>query len=62
MGDGLTFTIRYQRKIQTVPYENLTIGLEMEFLRHDTDEDLAFERVRQTVEKWIHESLNGERR
>ena len=58
----LRFTVRYQRKLQTRPYENMTIGLEMEFQRHDTDEDLAFKRVRETVEKWIDESLNGARK
>lgn len=61
MGDGLKFTIRYQRKLQTRPYENMTIGLEMDFdIDYNVDE--AFKQIMQIVEQQIHDALNGARK
>jgi hypothetical protein len=54
----LKFTVRYQRKIQPQPYENMTIGLEAEFLEKKDDPDTAFKFVRSKVEQWIDEALN----
>jgi hypothetical protein len=58
LSDALKFVVRYQRKVQPQPYENLTIGLEREFLDSDVNKDTAFRMVRNQVEYWIHESLN----
>jgi len=64
----LKFTVRYQRKVQTRPYENMTIGLEMEFpIDHskiDDERTLDFivdgiyKKTREIVERWIDEALN----
>jgi hypothetical protein len=69
LSDALKFTVRYQRKVQPAPYENLTIGLEMEFPIAKEDINIkpffnkqtnyAFKIVRNKVEEWIHESLNS---
>lgn len=60
MGE-LKYVVGYSRKVQTVPYENVAISLQMDF-RFDHDKDEAFKLVRDTVERWLDESLNsGER-
>jgi hypothetical protein len=56
LGD-LKFTVRYQRKVQPQPYENMTIGLEAEFLEGENP-DIAFKFVKKKVEDWIFEALN----
>ena len=51
------FSVSYTRKVQTRPYENITINLTSEF---DTDEvsfDYAHSQIRSKVEEWIKDDL-----
>jgi len=47
------YTLTYGRKVQTRPYEMLTIELSHEFETSLTGHDEAFMYVRDTVDKWI---------
>jgi len=50
------FSITYVRKVQTQPYENVTIGLTQEFEDKMSHDD-AFKEVRDRVEVWINYEL-----
>ena len=47
----------YARKVQTMPYENVTIGLTREFNEDEVSHDDAFKEVRDTVETWVNYEL-----
>jgi len=51
------FTVSYTRKVQTVPYENVTISLTQEFDDDRCSPDYAFKEVRDTVNRWIAAEL-----
>ena len=51
------FSIAYARKVQTIQYENITIGLTAEFDDKDTTHDGAFSLVREKVNQWIEQDL-----
>jgi len=51
------FSITYVRKVQTQPYENVTIGLTQEFDEGKVSHDDAFKEVRDRVEMWINYEL-----
>ena len=47
----------YARKVQTMPYENVTISLTREFDEDEVSHDDAFKEVRDTVETWVNYEL-----
>lgn len=47
----------YTRKVQTVPYENVTISLSQEFDDDEVSYDYAFKEVRDRVNRWIDVEL-----
>ena len=51
------FSISYSRKVQTVPYENVTVSLTREFDEGEMSYDEAFKEVRDTVEVWVNYEL-----
>jgi len=51
------FSILYSRKVQTHPYENVTITLTIEFDDKDTTHDGAFSLVREKVNQWVEQEL-----
>jgi len=51
------FSIIYTRKVQTVPYENITISLSQEFDDDEVSYDYAFKEVRDRVARWIDVEL-----
>ena len=51
------FSVSYTRKVQTVPYENVTISLTREFDEDECSPDHAFKEVRDTVEQWVAAEL-----
>lgn len=51
------FNVTYTRKVQTVPYENLTISLSQEFDDDEVSYDYAFKEVRDRVNRWIDVEL-----
>lgn len=53
------FSVSYARKVQTRPYENLSVYLIEEFDTDEISQDDAFSRVHTTVEKWIEEKLKS---
>ena len=52
------FSVSYTRKVQTVPYENVTVNLTREFDEDLCSPDQAFKEVRETVAKWIDAELH----
>lgn len=50
------FSVSYTRKVQTVPYENVTISLTQEF-DDEVPYDHAFMEVRCKVDAWIKAEL-----
>lgn len=61
MSENLKFTVTYVRRVQTAPFENMVVGLEMEFPRNYT-RDQAFKEVRDMVERWVDEQLNPKKK
>lgn len=53
------FSVSYARKVQTRPYENLSVYLIEEFDTDEISQDDAFSRVNATVERWIEEKLQS---
>ena len=51
------FEVRYSRKVQTLPYENITITLTAEFDDEDMTHDGAFSLVREKVNQWVEQDL-----
>ena len=51
------FTVSYTRTVQTVPFENLKIGISKEFNTEDVPEEFAFAKVRDMVETQIDADL-----
>ena len=51
------FSISYTRKVQSQPYENVTISLTREFDEDETPYDHAFMEVRSKVDAWIKAEL-----
>ena len=51
------FSVSYTRKVQTVPYENVTVSLTREFDEDEVSHDEAFKEVRDTVETWVNYEL-----
>lgn len=51
------FSISYSRKVQTIPYENITVTLTAEFDDEDITHDGAFSMVREKVTRWIEQDL-----
>jgi len=53
------FSVSYARKIQTLPYENITVNLTAEFDDDDIPYDYAFNTVKTKVELWLKNELNA---
>ena len=53
------FSVSYARKVQTLPYENITVNLTAEFDDEDTPHDHAFNTVRNKVELWLKNELDS---
>ncbi len=51
------FSVTYTRKVQTMPYENVTISLTQEFDEDEVSYDYAFKEVRDRVTRWIDVEL-----
>ncbi len=51
------FSVTYTRKVQTMPYENVTISLTQEFDEDDVSYDYALKEVRDRVARWIDVEL-----
>jgi len=51
------FSVTYTRKVQTVPYENVTISLTQEFDDDEVSYDYALKEVRSRVARWIDAEL-----
>ena len=51
------FSVSYTRKVQTVPYENVTVNLTREFDEDEMPYDHAFKEVRDTVARWVDAEL-----
>lgn len=51
------FSVTYTRKVQTVPYENVTISLTQEFDEDEVSYDYALKEVRGRVTRWIDAEL-----
>ena len=51
------FNVTVTRKVQTIPYENVTISLSQEFDDNEVSFDYAFKEVRDRVAKWIDVEL-----
>lgn len=47
------FTVCFERKIRTAPYESMGISLNQEFDDEDIKPDQAFNRVREKVKDWV---------
>jgi len=52
------FSVSYARKVQTLPYENVTINLTAEFDDEAVSHDYAFGTVRDKVELWLKNELD----
>ena len=48
-----SYTIKYGRKVQVKPYEMLTIELTQDFDSDRSNHEVAFNFVRNTVDRWI---------
>ncbi len=51
------FSITYARKVQTIPYENITISLTREFDEDEISHDYALKEVRDAVNRWVNTEL-----
>lgn len=51
------FSVSYARKVQTQPYENMTVNLTAEFDNEEVSYDYAFSTVRAKVEFWLKNEL-----
>ncbi len=53
------FTVTYNRKVQTVQYENITVELTAEFDDEETPYWDAWKQVRDKVHEWINNELES---
>lgn len=53
------FSVSYARKVQTLPYENITVNLTAEFDDDEVPHDYAFSTVRDKVELWLKNELDS---
>ncbi len=53
------FSITYARKVQTLPYENITVTFTAEFDGDEVSPDYAFGEVRDKVNQWLNNELDS---
>ncbi len=53
----MKFTVCFEMKVRTAPYENITVSLNKEFDDEKIKPDQAFTRVRDKVMDWIDTEL-----
>lgn len=51
------FEVSYSRKVQTIQFENLSVGLQGEFDDEDITYDAAFSLIREKVNQWVEQEL-----
>jgi len=49
----MKYEIYVERKVSTMPYENMTIGYSQEFDDSETPRDEGFKMVRDKLEAWV---------